>query len=130
MRIGNFLFGPLIDMHLPPYQWWNSKRKEYTLKFFAFFLPAQVFLFMASFSLGRINAENFLEKVLGALVVDAVLICVLNLLYFLWPTLELLFFKNINLLYRRYCFALLNLFSVSLFVMALSFVFYIKRNSF
>ena len=126
MRVNKFLFGPLIDMNLPPYQWWNSKRKEYTLKFVLCLLSAQMLLFLASFSLGVIKTEEFLGKVINALVLDAVLICVMNVLYFLWPTLEILFFKSINLIYRRYCFAFLNIFSASLFLMAVIFVYYIK----
>jgi hypothetical protein len=126
MSIRQFLMGPLENMDLPSYQWWSSKRKEYNLKFISCLLVAQVFFFIASLSLGISNSESILSRILSALFVDAIIILLINLLYFLWPTLEVLFFKKINKIYRRYCFAMLNLLNVLSVVCVLVFLIYIS----
>lgn len=126
MSISQFLMGSIKDMDLPSYQWWNSKREEYNLKFISCLLIGQILFFIASLNFGISNPENALSRVFSALFVDLLIILLINVLYFLWPTLEVLFFKKINKLYRRYCFALLNLVNVLFVVCVLIFVIYIS----
>ncbi len=125
MGMGRFLVGPLGNMDLPSYRWWNSKRKEYNLKFISCLLAAQILFFIAYLTLDISDSESILSRIYRALLVDILIIFIINLLYFLWPTLESLFFKKINKLYRRYCFAVLNLSNIFFVVCALVFVIYI-----
>lgn len=111
------------SMEKTAYSWWNSKRKEYNIKFLLCLFSAQVlFSLVAISSIGNADA-GILRRITGMLVADLLIILLINLIYFLWPTLEVIFFKKINILYRKYCFALLNIINALILVSALIIVF-------
>ncbi len=119
MYIKKYLFGPLGSMELSPYKWWNSKRREYSTKLFYNLLAAQCVFLLWSLSSEGVKFFDILFSVPRILIVDVILISIINVVYYIWPTLEYLFFGKINILYRKYTFALLNLISVFIFIGAL-----------
>lgn len=106
--IRRFFWGQSRDMGLSAFKWWNSKRLEYNLRFLGCLVVGQVLLLMTSYSLGIITVSNILNKVASALLADLVVLVVVNLVYFLWPTLEFLLFRKNPKKYRSVCFAVLN----------------------
>lgn len=121
-----FFFGISGDTSLPAFKWWNSKRLEYNLRFLGCLLAGQVLLLMTSYSLGLATADNILNKIAGALISYLMVLAVVNLVYFLWPALELLLFRANPQKYRSVCFAVLNGLSLALFVAILFLIFAIK----
>ncbi len=119
MYVRNYLFGPLGSMELSSFKWWNSKRREYSTKLLYSLLSAQAIFLLWSLSLEGVEPLGALLSIPRALIIDVLLISIVNLIYFIWPTLEFLFFEKINILYRKYTFALLNLISASIFIGAL-----------
>ena len=121
-----FFFGSAKDASLPAFKWWNSKRLEYNLRFLGCLVAGQVLLLMTSYSLGLETADNILNKIAGALIADLVVLAVVNLVYFLWPAVELLLFRKNPQKYRSVCFAALNGLSLTLFVAIFVLMFALK----
>lgn len=121
-----FFFGSARDASLPAFKWWNSKRIEYNLRFLGCLVAGQALLLMTSYSLGIVTEDNILNKIAAALIVDLVVLAVVNLVYFLWPAIELLLFRNNPQKYRSVCFAVLNGLSLALFVAIFVLMFALK----
>lgn len=126
MKIHNFIFGPMQSMEKTAYSWWNSKRKEYNIKFLLCLFSAQFLFALVVISSTSNTDVSILRKITAMLITDLLIIVIINMIYFLWPTLEIFFFKKINILYRKYCFALLNIINVLIFMSALIIVFLAK----
>jgi hypothetical protein len=123
MNIHDFIFGPMQAMEKTAYSWWSSKRKEYNIKFLLCLFSAQVLFALVAISSTSNTDVDFLRRITGMLMADLLIILLINLIYFLWPTLEIIFFKKINILYRKYCFAFLNIINVLILLSALIIVF-------
>lgn len=118
-KLKMFLYGPLTNHELPAFAWWNSKRQEYNIKLVSCLLSAQFIFFLMAISQNRVTLNNFIQKISTMLYAGALTVAFFNLVYFIFPTLEALFFKKINLLFRRYSFALLNIFNAGILIIAL-----------
>jgi len=114
MYISKFIFGPSGQMELSAIKWWNSKRWEYNLKFLSCLLAAQFLFALVALSLSAHSEVGMGRKILGALTADALILVAVNLIYFLFPLLELMLFKKIYILYRKYTFAFLNLINLGI----------------
>lgn len=125
-NIQKFLYGEIYNNDYPAFKWWTSKRKEYNLKLIVCLVLAQLVLSGASYSLGITTIENIIQKTLSALFVDVVLIIFMNIVYFLWPILEIVIFKSKNDIYRKVCFGFINFISATLLAIAIVFVFILK----
>lgn len=126
MNIHNFIFGPMQSMEKPAYSWWNSKRKEYNIKFLLCLLASQLLFALSAISSISNSEVSILRRVAGMLTTDLLIVLLINIIYFLWPTLEIIFFTKINILFRKYHFALLNILNILIFISALIIVFISK----
>jgi len=118
MSFARFFYGKLDSMELPAFRWWNSKRVEYSLRFLICLIFSQLLFFLIAFSLGGIDTSNIFQRIVSALLSDVVLLLLVNIVYFLWPVIEVILFKEINIVYRKNCFAFLNLLNVLIVVSA------------
>ncbi len=116
--MNNFFFGTISNMELPTLKWWNSKRKEYNLRFISCLLISQLIMFLVSFSLGGITSDNLTSRISSMLVSDLLLIVVINIIYFIWPAIERIGFKN-SPKFRLRCFAFINGLSLMILIGAL-----------
>lgn len=108
MIIHNFIFGPMLSMEKSAYSWWNSKRKEYNIKLLLCFVAAQFLFMLVAVSSTGFADVDIAQRFIRMLIADLFIFLLMNIVYFLWPTLEVIFFRKINVLYRKYCFAFLK----------------------
>ena len=126
MYFSRFLFGPIRNMEWPALKWWNSKRLEYNIKLLLCLIIAQFLLAMVAISTSTGGEFDFVRRLLGAIITDIVILALVNVFYFLMPVLELVFFRKINILYRKYSFALLNILNLVFILVATVMLFVIK----
>lgn len=118
MSFAKFFYGKLDNMELSALRWWNSKRLEYSVRFLICLIIAQLLFLLTAFSLGGIDTSNILQRLMSAFFWDLVLLLLINVVYFLWPCLEVVLFKKINIVYRKNCFAFLNVLNVLIVISA------------
>jgi hypothetical protein len=117
--LNKFFIGRWDNNDLTAFKWWNSKRAEYTIRFLGCLLAGQLLIALASFSLGLTNSENISSRLISLLVGDLILIVFINLLYFLWPAIEAIFFRKSPDGYRKKCFIFLNITNILVFTVFL-----------
>ena len=125
-ELTRFLYGSQKESELSAFKWWNAKRWEYTIRIVGCVLTAQALFFLVSYSLGGITTENLIRRVVGALVSGLFVTAIVNIIYFLWPIMEIVFFKKSSLAYRKSCFAFINFISLMLPVGAILLIFIVK----
>jgi hypothetical protein len=126
-KVKTFLFGPIKNYEMPAFAWWDSKRHEYNIKLVSCLLSAQFIFLLMAISQNKVTSENFVQKISSMLFAGAITVGFFNLIYFLFPALEALLFKKINLLYRRYSFAFLNVINAGFVLTALVALVIVKR---
>lgn len=126
MTLNYFFYGKQGGMELTSFQWWNHKRIEYSLRFISCIVIAQILFLLTAFNLGSIDSSNIIQRIMSAFFTDAILLLLVNILYFLCPILEGILFKKIFIVYRKNCFAFLNLLNVLIVISALVIVFLAK----
>lgn len=126
MYINSFIFGPMISMGAPAFSWWESKRLEYNLKFISCLLIAQLLFFLVAISNVGLAEFDIVRRIMGAIVTDVIFLLALNIIYFAWPIVELVIFRKINIIFRKYMYALLNILNLIIVIGALLIVFLSK----
>ena len=122
MNIKYFLTGPMIQMERPAFPWWCSKWLEYNIKFVSCVSIAQL-LFLLVITSKVSHHHFFIAKLVHMLRADLLLIVLINVIYFVFPALEFLVFRKVNILFRKYTFQFLNMVSLAFPVLALVIVF-------
>jgi hypothetical protein len=69
---------------------------------------------------------NFAVKLVGMLKADLLAIILVNIIYFIFPTLEFILFRKFNILFRKYAFQFLNLINLIIPILALAIIFIAK----
>lgn len=125
MNIKYFLTGPMNQMEKPAFPWWGSKWLEYNIKFICCLFIAQLLFILVAISKSNENF-NFIMKLAGMLQADFLAIILMNIIYFIFPTLEFLLFRRFNILFRKYTFQFLNIINLIIPIFALVIVFVAK----
>jgi hypothetical protein len=125
MNLKYFLTGPMLQMEKAAFPWWGSKWLEYNLKFIFCLFIAQLLFMLAAISMADENF-NFAVKLVGMLKADLLAIILVNIIYFIFPTLEFILFRKFNILFRKYAFQFLNLINLIIPILALAIIFIAK----
>ncbi len=130
--INRFIYGSSGNMDSAPLEWWNSKRKEYSVRFMACLLIGQALvLFLnlsyltSEFTLQGTELKYPLKQIeieLGLIIgyslpyilIDFVILVIVNILYFLLPLIEKYLFSKHHRIYRKSSFAFIN--SLNIFI--------------
>lgn len=112
MALKKFLLGNMSSNEPNSFKWWNSKRIEYSLKLLLCLVIAQVIILATFLHLNEITANRIGYWVGQVFVKDIIVLITANIIYFLMPALETVFFKKSKEKYRKIGFGLLNLISL------------------
>ena len=114
-----FFFGSMAGMELSSFRWWNGKRLEYNARFVGCLIFAQILFLITGFGLAENGTQHVISSLPGMLVSDLFLFLLVNIIYFLWPSLEIVVSKKWSAVYRKYCFAFINFISAMIALGAL-----------